>query len=277
MIEHLPTITQLNISDITIGERLRPVDECHLSVLMQLIREHGFTSPILVRRVRDGFELVDGAHRLTAMSRLKHESISVYAVRCTNAEARSLEAGQNLVGGMSPLDDALFLAAYAQAYEERYPETKQGTAGALAKHDLATELSSFADVIAGTRGITPRQARKIAAAGRRISREEADKLRAAPRQVTLKDVDRIGRIADAGTRGSVIKMLSEGTAKSAEKALKAQTSEPGAAVEDPVKQAVKRLSDAWSRAPKEARRRFVAQESAGLFNLLQDLDGGLSE
>ena len=155
------------------------------------------------------------------------------------------------------------LAAYARAYEERHPETKRGVAGALGRHGSATELSSFADLVAEKRAITARQVRKIAAAGRALSRDDATRLRAAPKKMTLNDLLTLAR-APAEKRDGAIALFAGG-GKIAD-ALRA----PSAAPKDPVEEAFKALRDAWERAPEAARRRFVAEFHAALSVRVRD-------
>lgn len=136
--------TDVEISAIEIGPRLRPVSEATVVALMHVIAEHGFTVPILLRKMKHGLRLIDGAHRLEAMHRLGETHIPCIIVTCTGPEAQAMEATQNLAGAsLSPLDDAMFLAAYSATYEELHPETRRGVASALARQGIQTELSSF--------------------------------------------------------------------------------------------------------------------------------------
>lgn len=274
MIEFHPATKELPIQEITIlPDRLRPVSEATVSVLAQVIEEHGFTVPVLVRKTRDGFVLIDGAHRLETVKRLGRAAIAVVAVSCTDDEARALESSQNLAGAsLSPLDDAVFLAAYGAAYEKLHPETTRGVAGGLARQGLASELSSFAETIAEKRSITVRQVQKIAAAGRAITRAEIDQLRAAPLKIKLADIETIGKISDPHERTEVVCRLSSGNAKSASQARRSLRAEGGhsAPVEDPVETALKALKSAWTRAPKEARRRFVRDHGEALAALMYE-------
>lgn len=270
-IEIHPATVTLPIHAITVlPDRLRPASEATVAVLVQVIEEHGFTVPVLVRKTRKGFVLIDGAHRLAAMTRLGRDAIPVVAVSCTDDEARALESSQNLAGAsLSPLDDAVFLAAYSAAYERLHPETRRGVAGALSRWD-ATELSSFAETIAEKRAISVRQVRKIAAAGRAITRDEANQLRAAPVKVTLADLGEIGKISEPDERAQVILKLAGGNARNAATARRQWRAEMGLAapVEDPVEAALKALKSAWSRAPKEARRRFARDHHDALAALM---------
>lgn len=265
-------LTKLPMTDVAIDQidegglwpntqRLRPVSEATVRALVHVIEQHGFTVPILLRKTQGGLNLIDGAHRLAAMKRLGSTTIPAMIIKCTSEEARALEASQNLAGAsMSPLDDALFLAAYAKAYEVLHPETKGGVAGGLARQGLATELSSFADVIAEKRSISVRQVRKIVAAGRKITRDEAEHLRTATRKVTLKDVEDIGKIGDDDARAQVVLKLAAGQAKTAAAALRMQRAEVGGAVVmTPKDAAFNALINAWRRAGPAVRRRFVQE------------------
>ncbi|MFN4058190.1 MAG: ParB/RepB/Spo0J family partition protein [Roseinatronobacter sp.] len=264
MITLHPTITDLGIDEIKVLDtRLRPVSEATVTVLVQVIQEHGFTVPVLVRKTKKGFVLIDGAHRLVAMQRLGNTRIPVVAASCTDDEARALESSQNLAGAsLSPLDDAVFLAAYADAYQKLHPETTRGAAGAVARWD-ATELSSFAEAIAEKRAITVRQVRKIAAAGRALKRAEVSHLRSAPTKVTLSDITLIGKIADPEERAQVVMKLAWGNAKNAATARKQWRAEQGetAPVENPVEAAFQALAKAWARAPMAARKRFLLEHA----------------
>ncbi len=265
------------IGEIDIGTRLRPVAEASVQALMHVIGEHGFTVPILLRKMRGQLRLIDGAHRLTAMQRLGMASIPAMIIECTSEEARALEAAQNLAGAsMSPLDDALFLAAYAQAYEVLHPETRNGVVSALARQGIRTELSSFCDVIAEKRAITTRQVRKIVAAGRKISRQEADHLRDAPRKVTLKDVEDIGKIGDEAERIQVVLKLAGGNAKTAAAARRQYRADTGGEerAPNPKDAAFNTLLNAWKRAPLSVRKMFCHEMAREVSAVMADVSGG---
>ena len=262
------------IASIQIGSRIRPVSEATISALDHVIGEYGFTVPILVRKARNGLWLIDGANRLETMRRRGETTIPAVHMECTDDEAAALESSQNIAGaGMSPLDDALFLAAYAKAYEKLHPETKHGMAGAAVKHGFATELSSVAEIIAEKRGISSRQVRKIVAAGRLIRREEAEQLRLAPRKITIKDLQDIGKISDAVERQRVVEIFSDGQAKCIAAARQRYTADERG-IQAPVKSAEDQqylaLLAAFSRASKTALRRFVADQFDALSPLVVD-------
>lgn len=267
------TVTSLPVTDVMVGhDRIRPVAEAGVEALLHVIIAYGFTTPIIVRKVRTGFVLIDGAHRLEALRRLGVAEVPVRAFTCTDAAARAAEASQNLAGSdLTPLDDALFLAAYQDAYLRLHPETARGMAGAVARHKGATELSSFAQVIADKRSITPRQVNKLVAAGRNLQAQDVVRLRSAPQKMTLKDIQDIGNIADATERGSILEKLASGQAKKVSQARALYAAEQGepAAPKDPVEEGFKALLNAWSRAPAAARRRFVDEQREALVEMLE--------
>ena len=274
----MPTILELPIADIEVrADRLREVSEAKVLGLMELIELFGFTTPIEVRRAPKGRNiLIDGAHRLESAKRLGMETVPVRAFDVSDTDARGREIGANLVAGMSPLQNAVFLASWQAYHEELHPETKRGAAGALAKQGVQRNFSSFAEVAANNRGVTARQIRKVVAAARKLTVDEKRALDRAEKPVSLDDIVTIGKISDADQRAQVVLRLALGNAKNAAKALaevRAETAEPGPA-KDPVDEAFKAGLTWWKRAPMAARRRMVAALEADLRELLADLDRG---
>ena len=270
MVNLIKTIPDLPVSDIEIGYRLRDVAEAEVDALVELIREFGQTTPILIRKKKSSFVLVDGMHRLEATKRAGIDTIPVRVYEMTDDDAAMLEASQNLVGGMSPLDDAVFLAAWKKAHLHKHPETAAGVAGALAKHGLQRNSSSFAEIVATKRSISVRQVRKIIAAGEALGLQTI-RLRQAPRPITLKDLLELAKIGEPNEQIAVIDALVDGTAKSAGEARRIwKAKETGAqiAFKDPVESAFKALSALWARAPKAAKRRFAEEHGLELRDIL---------
>lgn len=271
MTTYHPTIKELPITEIVVAGRLRPVGEDQVAALIELIEEYGFTTPVVVRKTRTGFTLIDGAHRIEAMRRVGFEAIPVVACSCTDDEAALMEAGQNLPGGMNALDDAVFLAAWRRAYVRKYPETGRGVAGGLARQGQQVEKFPFAEIAAERRGVSKSAIHKTIAAAEALTRPEIDALRGAAK-VTVNDLREIGKITDPEERAQVIQKLAVGNAKNAATARRQWRAEQGvsAPVEDPVEAAVKALKSAWTRAPKEARRRWVRDQGEELAALLYE-------
>lgn len=261
-----PTITELPVAEITVqNDRLRVVSEAKVAALMALISDIGFMGRIRVRRAGKINTLIDGAHRLEAVKRLGLKSIPTDVVECSLDEARQQEVATNLVAGMTPLQDAIFLAEWQAQQEKLHPELKRGVAGAMAKHGMQGSLRTVADAVAEARQINPRQVRKIIQAARNLTIDERAKLQSADCTLMLKDIIEIGRISDVDVRYAVIRKLSLGAAKSVSQARHAHAVEMGAVPEADVQgdneRAFKALFGAWKRAPMAVKRRFALEIS----------------
>jgi ParB family transcriptional regulator, chromosome partitioning protein len=266
MTKRLPTITELVIKDIIVPkDRLRVLSEAKVLALMGTIKEFGFSGAIKVRRAKGTNTLIDGLHRLTAASRLDYSMIPSDAFECTQEEARRMEIEANLTAGMTPLQDALFLAEWQRQYEALHPETTRGMAGALAKQGLQASKMTFAELVAETRQILPRQVQKITAAARRLSPHEAQLLQAAKHRLPMTDIEKLGKIADEELRLTVVQALSFGEEKSVRSALKAFQTGVQTPVKDPVEEAFKDLSARWSRAPMAAKKRFLLEHAQAIW------------
>jgi len=281
-VKKLPTFTALEIGDITVPEtRLRPVSEAKVTALMQVIGAGVFLGAVTVRRVGTVNTLIDGAHRLEAMKRLGRDTIAVDVLECTAAEARQLEITGNLTAGMTPIQDAIFLGVYQEEYEKRHPETRRGVAGGLARQGgNSTNFEhipnlSFAELVAETRQITPRQVQRVVAAGRALTVAERAALQSVPHRIAISEIEKLGKIGEDGQRARAVGSLLAG--KRVADALRAgKTGAKDAETGDDAKveAAFKALSTAWNRSPMAARRRFVDGIRAEIDALL---DGGDAE
>lgn len=273
----LMTIDRVNVADITLKDRLRPVSEAGVLSLLASIEEIGvMKDAVHVRQKKAGqLALIAGAHRLEAARRLGWETIEAKVwADVTDDWSRLMEIDDNIAGAeLSPLDTAIFLAERKRVYERLHPETVRGIAGATARWDATDTMSvaSFADATAEKFGLSQRHIFRLIAAGSHLGDRDIAKLRAAPKPVTLKDLAEISKIGDAGERYDVVDALHEGRAKSAADARRVLRPETlSTPVEDPLEAALKVLKTAWSRAPKETRRRFVRDHSEEIYALLYE-------
>jgi ParB family chromosome partitioning protein len=259
-VKKLPTFTALPVAEITVPEtRLRPVSEAKVTALMQVIEAGVFLGAITVRRVGTVNTLIDGAHRLEAMTRLGRDTIAVDVLECTAAEARQMEITGNLTAGMTPIQDAIFLGVYQQEYEKLHPETKRGVAGGLARQGQQHASAHFAELVAETRQISPGQVRRVIAAGRALTVAERAALQAVPHRIAISEIEKLGKIGEDGQRARAVGSLLAGKrVADALRAEKAGAKDAEAADDAKVEAAFKALSTAWNRAPMAARRRFVA-------------------
>ncbi|EEX14222.1 ParB domain protein nuclease [Citreicella sp. SE45] len=265
MAEIIQSIAELRVDQIVVRDRLRPVSEAGVAALTASISEMGvMKDPIHVRKVkhRGGeFVLMAGAHRLTAARELGWETIKVTCWTCTDDFARLMEIDDNLAGAeLTALDTAVFLAERKRIYEKMNPQTRAGVAGAAARWD-ASDIVSFACSTAEKFGMSKRQVERIIASGAHLGPDEVRRLRSAPRPVTLKDLQDISKISETGERYHVVDCLAEGRTKNASGARKLWKAEQGEGPEplSPADRALARLLDAWDRAPKAARDRFLEE------------------
>lgn len=116
------------VDRIVVKQRLRKVELATVSNLKVAITEGGFNSTILVRPIdsEDGvplYELVYGAHRLTAAQELGHSTIPALVRELTDDEAAAIEIDENLVRrGLTPLERAETLEARFSVWRRRFPE-----------------------------------------------------------------------------------------------------------------------------------------------------------
>ncbi|TRD18367.1 ParB/RepB/Spo0J family partition protein [Palleronia caenipelagi] len=280
--EQIKSVTALPVEGIHVEDRLRDTSEAGVEAIMASIRDLGvMKDPIHVRKVRhqeNRLVLMAGAHRLEAAKRLGWDEVPATLWTCNDAFARLMEIDDNLASAeLTPLDNAVFLAERKRLYEEEFPETRAGVAGALHKN-CATDMMSvaaFATTTAEKFGLSERHVRRMVSAGARITSDEARHLRQAPRPVTLADLQTIGGIPDDDRRAEVIRRMAVGEAKNASDALNAMKAEAlGAMIETPDDIMFRKLAGNWRRAGMRAKRRFVAQELTELARLVAEAQAG---
>lgn len=277
----MPTITELPVDEIQMGDRLRPVSQAGVEALKESIKELGvMKDKIHVRKIKrsGNYVLMVGGHRLTAARELGWETIPVVCWDCNDNFANLMEIDDNLAGAeLSALDTAVFLAARKEVYEKIHPEAKQGGArGNQHTGGWQTDTMSFCQSTAEKFGITDRQVRRLVAAGSVLRGRNANDLRNAPNPVTLKDLTEIAKIGEVSERDRVVALLSEGKAKKAAEARRMYQSELGVAPAplNNTDATYLRLLDAWQRAPKAARKMFLEAEGNEVRAVLAELEGG---
>ncbi len=266
---------EVPVAKIKVLDRARFVKPEAVEVLRQSYEAHGgFTTAIHVRTVRGGFELIDGAHRLTLARELGLDLILARVWKCTRDEAKFFETDANVaLAHLSPVGLARSLAERHAAYTKLHPDTAAGVAGGKARQNQQRTEMSFADFVGAVMGVTPRQVRRIVNAGRSLGAQDAQMLETAPKRVTMEDLYEIAKIGSEDERSYVVSALTEGAAKkasAARKAFKAETEGAPAPV-SPTDKAFLRLMDAWDRAPKAARRQFLENRGDDVAALLEEI------
>lgn len=276
-----PTLLQISrvaVADIVVEKRLRPVTEAGVESLMASIADTGIMKDAVhVRKKKNGaLVLLAGAHRLEAARRLGWTEIEAKVwSEATDDWARLIEVDDNLAGAeMNALDTALFLAERKRVYERLHPDSVQKTGAALASArwnapDIMS-VASFAAATAEKFGVTERHVRRMVAVGAALSRDEVRWLRGAKAPVSLTDLQVLSKIGDQHDRSQVCIALSNGTARSAAKALQARRAPDAGAAEDhgehALEAAFKALDDAWRRAPMAARKRFLLERATEVWD-----------
>lgn len=275
---------EMAIADIEVEDRLRPVDELGVMAILATVDEGGsITDPIDVRRVKRGktvsYRLIDGAHRLEAMTRLGREAIPVSIWEGTNLDAQLLEIERNIARAeMKPIDRAVFLLRYKEAYEKKHPEAKAAIGAELVakRWDTSDTMSpvSFAAMVGQLTGQSKRSIQRQIHAAKHLTKPEIDSVRAAPHWVSFKDIAEIGKIGEDAERSFVVEKIANGEAKQAGKARKLYAVETGTAPApvDPVDAEFQALLKAWTRARKVARARFIEGIADDLMEMQEDGD-----
>jgi len=160
MIRDLPT------DAIDIRADARAIDETAVAGLVESIANVGLINPIRVRAVGDRWEVIAGAHRLTACQQLGLADLSAIVVDDDDLHAELAMIDENLCRAeLSPADRAKQTARRKAIYLLMHPETAAGVAGAHASNRAqgnAAEnfsVASFAKDTAAKTGTTDRLVR----------------------------------------------------------------------------------------------------------------------
>lgn len=121
MIRDLPTDT------IDLRADARAIDEAAVAGLVESIANVGLINPIRVRAVGDRWEVIAGAHRLSAVKQLGLADISAIVVTDDDLHAELAMIDENLCRAeLSPADRAKQTARRKAIYLELHPETANG-------------------------------------------------------------------------------------------------------------------------------------------------------
>ncbi|WP_051357830.1 ParB/RepB/Spo0J family partition protein [Leisingera caerulea] len=266
-------IQTLPVADIQVEERLRTASATAVASIVSSIQEvGGILQPLLVRRIKDGYRLMDGLHRLTAAREAGLDEVPVKVTECTNDEAIRIEVDANVAGApLTPLDMAVFLAEHKKLYELDNPDSTRGKAGARGRWNATDKMSvaSFAANAAEVFGKGERQIFRLISVGEKLSKEEIGQLRCAPNRVQFKDLEHIAKCGAQSDRSEICAALGAGEAKSAKEVLDRKKA-PGAATVSSAEAQSGKIGDAFSRASKAARLQFVRTHFDDLAALLAE-------
>ena len=264
----------IDIEQITVGDRLRPVDADHVAVIAASIRERGrVLQPIAVTKTLSGhWVLVAGAHRLAAAKQAGLTQIPAEVHENLNGlQARMIEIDENLLRHeLNPLDRAVFLAERKRVYEELHPETKNGAHGHnKGKKENAT--IAFSKDAAERTGLGQRTIETAVKIANGLSPEIRARLTGTELSKNQKELLLLAKQEPERQAQIVNLMLGENTAV---KSVKAAIAHAGGKIEPVADKQVaqqRSLVNAWLHAGIPARRAFVSELSEADRLLLRDL------
>ncbi|WP_297323051.1 ParB/RepB/Spo0J family partition protein [uncultured Bartonella sp.] len=119
------------INDISIINRVRPIDEEQAKAIAVSIKVNGLLNPITVRHTPNAtggkYTLVAGAHRLKAVEMCGQSEIEAIIIKDDKIEAQILEINENLIrNDLSVIDRALHVQALRNIYEEENGKIQRG-------------------------------------------------------------------------------------------------------------------------------------------------------
>ncbi|TAN70547.1 MAG: hypothetical protein EPN20_05515 [Magnetospirillum sp.] len=252
------------VAAISLGLRLRVVDEVHAQHLAENIHEIGrLRSPIEVRKAKgrkgDSYTVIAGGHRFRAVQMLGWAEVPAFVFEMTEQEARIWEIDENIRRhDLNPLDRAVFLSERQRLYEELHPETAAGVAGGKARQGTANETISFATDAAQRCGITPRTIQLAVSIAKGLN--PGIRQRIAGTWLALKQSELLALIKLSPTEQSAaldLLLAEEPAAKTVDQAKRIVQGVRDADKSDTDKKFDK-LMDAWRRADKAAKRAFLA-------------------
>ena len=166
----------LPISHVFQRRDARKINDETVRALMASVAELGFLNPLRVRaaqrhvdgRLTDAYEVIAGAHRLTAAMKLGLADVPCVVVDDDDLHAELAMIDENLCRAeLSPAERAKQTARRKTIYEELHPETANGSN----QHTRVGQLvqPSFADATAAAIGKDARTVRRDAERGEKIS------------------------------------------------------------------------------------------------------------
>ena len=153
-----PKIEMVEIASILIEDRSRDVDEGWAQALAVMFKASEMLNPITIWQGEYGPRLVAGAHRIAA--HVINGETHIAANWCkaeTLVDAKMLETEENLARHeLNALDRAQHLYEWKEAYEAKYPETKNGGDRKSEGVQNQNEMISFCSDVAEKIGLSER-------------------------------------------------------------------------------------------------------------------------
>ena len=119
VVAHAPSAPGLTLSEILLTQIVpnprqprREFDEASVKELAESIRSEGLLQPVVVRKTKDGFELIAGERRFRAFKLLGQKTITARLLEASDASSAVLALVENLQrADLNPIDEALGIAS----------------------------------------------------------------------------------------------------------------------------------------------------------------------
>lgn len=108
------TLSEILLTQIVPNPRQprREFDEASVKELAESIRSEGLLQPVVVRKTKDGFELIAGERRFRAFKLLGQKTITARLLEASDASSAVLALVENLQrADLNPIDEALGIAS----------------------------------------------------------------------------------------------------------------------------------------------------------------------
>jgi ParB family transcriptional regulator, chromosome partitioning protein len=108
------TLSEILLTQIVPNPRQprREFDEASVKELAESIRSEGLLQPVVVRKTKDGFELIAGERRFRAFKLLGQKTITARLLEASDASSAVLALVENLQrSDLNPIDEALGIAS----------------------------------------------------------------------------------------------------------------------------------------------------------------------
>lgn len=256
------SVELLNLSEITVADRLRSVDEDWAKAIAQSIEINGLMEPIVVRPLKGGgYALVAGAHRFRGLELAGLDEAECKILDLTEAEARLAEIDENLMRReMNALDRAVFLAERKRVYEELHPEAAHGKAPNGGKVANIATLR-FTEDVAEKIGLSERTIQDAVALVKRLTPEALDALRDTEIASNGAQLKALAKLEPADQE-EIAELIKSGGIKSVSEGVALKSDAPAKKEDDPREAWFRAVRKTWSQGSKHWQKAFLEEIGA---------------
>lgn len=189
--EPVDDIGFIDVDDIDMGDRLRPIDPVHVEVLGRAMMREGQATPIVVCRLPGStrWTLVAGAHRVEAARRFDIPQLKAEIIGASKLERRQREVSENLWRkDLDPIDRASFIAELVRLAKLRAGIDPEASAQQVAAHarwqkNVKQQAADTCDTVSHAYGWTDEIAEKVGLSRRTVERDVLLHTRLVPSEI----------------------------------------------------------------------------------------------